>query len=394
MSNKNTNPKAKEPIKMRFKNLSNGSKSIFLARWNKDTGKWEYEFLKELYIVPERTVADKAANAETMRVANAVKAQRIVEMQNAAHGFSLVAGRSKTNVIDYIRDIAEKKRIAAGGGKRTRGEAYLNTANQIEEYSGKNTTFRQIDQKYCAGFIEHLKKMKNKKTGLPLHANTVVDYMLDFETVINFAIADALMDINPCKNIKREDKPKSIKSEIVYLTIEEVKALEKTDGINPATKQGFLFSCFTGLRISDVRALTWDRLQKGNDGEMFISYVQKKTKKQEYLPIPKVAKKYLPERGDDAKGTDKVFDLRSNTTLNGDLKVWAALAGVKKRLSLHVSRHSFATILLSLGERIEVVSTLLGHSDIKITLQHYAAIENQLKRDAVSRFDKLEGFAE
>jgi integrase len=170
--------------------------------------------------------------------------------------------------------------------------------------------------------------------------------------------------------------------------------LEKTDGINPATKQGFLFSCFTGLRISDVRALTWGNLQKGNDGEMFISHVQKKTKKQEYLPIPKVAKKYLPMRGDDAKDTDKAFNLRSNSTLNGDLKVWAALAGVKKRLSLHVSRHSFATILLSLGERIEVVSKLLGHSDIKITLQHYAAIEDQLKRDAVSRFDKLEGFAE
>ena len=355
-------------------------------------GQRQYEFLK-LYLVPETAANGKEVNAETLRLANAVKAQKIVELQNTAHGFSVKSGRSKMNVIEYITDIADQKRIKAGGGKRTTGDSYLALAKQIENYSGLKTTFKQIDKKYCAGFIEHLNTTKNQRTGLPLNENTVFNYMKRFEAVINTAIADEVTNANPFKQIKQENKPKKRKTEIIYLTIDEVQKLENIECLNPIVKQTFLFACYTGLRFSDVEGLTWGKLQADNNGGMFINYIQKKTQKQEYLPIPQKAVEFLPDR---AKQTDKdkVFKLPSNTYTNAHLQAWASLAGVKKHITFHIARHTYATLLLSLGAGIETISKNLGHSEIRTTQAHYSAIENKLQREAVNLFDKLNGLTD
>ncbi|GHV56564.1 tyrosine recombinase [Bacteroidia bacterium] len=391
MSNKKQKQqKAKEPIKMRLKRLANGNQSIYLDYY-KD-GKREYEFLK-LYLMPERTPADKDTNAQTLRLANAVKSKRVVELQNNAHGFNNGGTRSKANVIDYIKAVADKKRIKAGGGKRTTAATYLALAWHIEQYSGLKTTFRQVDKNYCSGFIDYLQKAKNRNNGLPLNENTQRGYMKKFEAVINAAIADEVTNTNPFKQIKPENKPQKHKTEISYLTIDEVKLLENTDCLSPIIKQGFLFSCYTGLRFSDVQNLTWGKLQTDNNGGTFINYVQKKTQKQEYLPIPQKAVEFLPDKAD-AKDTDKVFYLPSGGYTNLQLKTWAALAGLKKHLTFHVARHTYATILLSLGAGIETISKNLGHSEIKTTQAHYAAIENKLQRAAVNLFDKLDGLTD
>ena len=377
--------KAKEPIKVRLKKLANGNQSIYLDFYKE--GRREYEFLK-LYLIPEKTVADKEANAETWRLANAVKAQKIVELQNAVHGFSVGSGRSKINVIEYINKMAEDKKNKAGGGKRTTAMNYYALARQIEDYSGVKTTFKHIDKKYCSGFIEHMKNAKNKNNGMPLSENTQASYMTIFEAVMNTAVSDEVTNINPFKQIKPENKPRKQKKEIIYLTIDEVRTLENTQCLSQVIKQAFLFSCYTGLRFSDVQGLTWGKLQIDNNGGTFINYVQKKTSKQEYLPIPQKATDFLPERGS-AIDTDHVFKLPSSGYSNLQLKAWALMAGLKKHLTFHVARHSYATILLSLGAGIETISKNLGHSEIRTTQHHYAAIENKLQREAVSLFDKL-----
>ena len=391
MGNKKTKmPKAKEPIKIRFKKLANENKSIYLDYY-KD-GKHEYEFLK-LYLIPEATSANKEINIETLRLANAVKSKRIVELQNDVHGFSNGGTRSNVNVIDYIKAFAEKKRINAGGGKRTIALNYLAFLRRIIEYSGEKTTFKQIDKAYCLGFIDYLKVAKNNniKRGetITISEGTVVDYTRKLIAVINNAISDGIMKYNPFHQIKSENKPKRQKTEIVYLTNDEVKLLENTDCLSLMVKQCFLFSCYTGLRFSDVQGLTWGQLQTENNGGIFINYIQKKTKKQEYLPIPQKALDFMPNKAE-AKDTDKVFYLPSTTYTNLQLKTWAMLAGVKKHLTFHTARHTYATMLLSLGAGIETISKNLGHSEIKTTQAHYAAIENKLQRAAVNLFDKID----
>ncbi len=78
--------RSKEPIRIRYKALNNGNQSIYLDLYY--DGRREYEFLK-LYLVPETSAANKEANKETLKLANAIKAQKIVELQNNAHGFSI-----------------------------------------------------------------------------------------------------------------------------------------------------------------------------------------------------------------------------------------------------------------------------------------------------------------
>lgn len=95
---KTVSTKAKEPIRLRTKKLSNGNLSIYLDIYR--DGKREYEFLK-LYLIPEKTKSDKNQNEETLRTANAIKAQRVVALQNEEHGFT-VNSKSKTNFLKYM----------------------------------------------------------------------------------------------------------------------------------------------------------------------------------------------------------------------------------------------------------------------------------------------------
>ena len=376
---------AKEPIKMRYKQLANGNQSIYLDFYR--DGRREYEFLK-LYLNPEKTAADKEANTETLRLANAIKAQKIVELQNSVHGFSVSSGRSKMNVIEYIKDFAEKKRKNGGGGKRTTAMGYLALARQIEDYSGLKTTFKQIDKKYCSGFIEHMKTAKNRNNGSSLSVHTQFGYMKKFEAILNTAISDEVTNINPFRLIKPENKPKTHKIEIIYLTLDEITRLEKAQCLNEKIKLAFLFSCYTGLRYSDVYGLTWGKLQKDINGGVFIDYIQRKTKKHELLPIPQKAVDFLPERAD-RKDNDSVFDLPSGGYTNLVLKAWGTMAGITKHLTFHVARRSCATNLLTLGARMEVVSKILAHSDIRTTQAAYGVIQNQLQREAMNLFDNL-----
>jgi len=338
--------KVKEPIKLRIKKLSNGNQSLYLDCYIE--GKREYEFLK-LYLVPETSAASKEANKETWKLANAIKAQKIVELQNNRHGFSMGSLRSKVNLIEYVEMLAKKKCEKAGGNKRGTCMSYMALVYHIRKYGGDNMMFRQIDKNYCQGFIEYLKTAVNVKTGKRLSVNTQWGYMKKFETVINSAISDEITDSNPFKQIKPENKPKKLTTEVCYLTIEEVNTLVNTPCLYPNIKNGFLFSCFSGLRFSDVKGLTWGKLQKDNNGNMFINYIHKKTEKQEYLPISKSAVKYLPER-DEAKDSDPVFKFPSGGYVNMQLRQWAFTAGIKKKVTFHLARHTFQSFSLPISK--------------------------------------------
>ena len=112
-----------------------------------------------------------------------------------------------------------------------------------------------------------------------------------------------------------------------------------------------------------------------------------KTKEPIYLPLSPEALKWMPERGD-KMAEDHVFDLPSPTMINVLLKPWAKAAGIDKRFSFHTARHTFATMMLTLGADLYTTSKLLGHADVKMT-QVYAKIINQKKDDAVNLVNGL-----
>ena len=183
------------------------------------------------------------------------------------------------------------------------------------------------------------------------------------------------------------EQPKRQRENRKYLTIDEVKLLAKTPCRKPFVKNAFLFSCFSRLRFSDVKALTWGQIQTDNEGKQVIKYIQKKTNKPEYLQVSNEALQFLPDRND-AQNNDVIFPLTNNGYTNDALKSWIFGAGITKRVTFHVGRHTNATLLLSLGVPIETVSKILGHSDIQTT-QIYAKVIDKNKREAVSKLDGL-----
>ena len=382
MGNNKSVSKAKEPIRIRYKQLANGNQSIYLDCYR--DGKREYEFLK-LYIVPEKTAADKAANVETTRIATAAKAKRIVEMQTAAHGFSIAKGRSKVNLAEYIKHLADQR----GSNNEGIHMNYMALRRHLIDYKGDKMTFEQVDKDFCLGFIEHLKKAKCVHKNMILAENTQYGYMKRLATVLNAAKTDEIIDVSPFEKIRPENKLKQKETERVYLTVDELKILHNTECQRVDIKNAFLFACFCGLRISDVRELTWDKLQKDNNGNMFIKFVAKKTQRNEYLPIREEAIRYLPKKTDGTSDGDLVFTAISHKGyVNLILQQWTFCAGIKKKVTFHTSRHTYATLLLSKGVRLEVVSKLLGHKSIKTT-EIYAKIVDSAKFDAVCVLDGL-----
>jgi len=376
--NKKKTKRVKEPIKVRLKELVDGNKSIYLDLYM--NGKREREFLK-LYLIPERSSADKEANAQTLRVANAVKSQKIIELQNAAHGFSLTKTRSKVNLPDFVEHLADQK----GAKNKEVHRNFIALRRHLIEYKGIKTTFDYVNKDFCLGFIEYLKDAKcvNYKDDKKLHRNTQRGYMKRLSAVFNAAIIDEILEVNPFNKIRPEHKIKGTDTNREYLTIDEIRTLDKTECPKPGIKMAFLFACLCGLRLSDMMNLTWEKFQTDNNGNVFIKFTSKKTQRIEYLPINDEAKKYLPDR----EGTfdhELIFrDLPSKRYLNLILQKWTAHAGIKKHITFHCSRHTYATLLLSKGVTIEVVSKLLGHKCLKTT-EIYAKIVDNAKIDAVS----------
>lgn len=148
-------------------------------------------------------------------------------------------------------------------------------------------------------------------------------------------------------------------------------------------KKAFLFSCFTGLRYSDMKALNWSEIHKAADGKTeYIDHIQVKTKDRVTIPLSEETKKWMPKR---EEGIDNIFHnlTITSTTVEVVLKEWMEAAGITKHITYHCSRHTAATMLLTLGASIYVVSKILGHKSIKMT-EIYAKIVDKKKLETVN----------
>jgi integrase len=388
---KRTNTKPKEAIKIRFKKIANGNQSIYLDYYL--NGKREYEFLK-LYLIPEKTPADKIANEGTLSTANAVKSKRIVEIQNEMHGFKTTATRSKTNLCTYIELLANEQ-LAKTGIKRSNYQHFLQLKNHLVLYKGNKTDFSKVDEVFVQGFIVYLKTAKNlnfKKGKDPviLAKNTQLKMYNKLCYILQQAERAGILAKNPAKIIQTADKPKALESKREYLTIEELKQLIHAKCSNRNLKAAFLFCCLTGLRFGDVKKITWGDFHNDSNGDMELQFRMQKTKGQMYLQVSNEALKWLPERGT-ASNSDLVYTpLPRNDHANETLKRWVTAAGITKPVTFHCSRHTAATLNLTLGVPLEVVSKLLGHTKITTT-QIYAKIVSEARRAAV---DKQNGIFE
>ena len=368
-------------VTLRTKDVAKGRKSYYLDIYR--DGKRSYEFLK-LYTVPETSRAAKIQNENTEKAAIAIRNQRELEIIQGKGGIAPESTGGKMLLVDWLE--AYQKQKAGTGQSDSRALSVGKLIGHIESYDGRNTRLADVSEEWCKGFISYLakaKSAKHTKNAKTLAKSTATLYFSILIAALNEAVRKKLISTNPTKNISREErKPiKADKSNRPYLTIDEVKALMATDCKNPEIKRAFLFACFTGLRISDIRNLQWANITKTRNGYN-LSITMQKTREPLAMKLNKQAVALLPKEG---KGL--IFDLPVwDAGLNDSLKAWAKKAGIDKDICFHVSRHTFATMELTLGADLYVVSKLLGHTNVGTT-QIYADIINKRRDEAVELID-------
>lgn len=366
---------------LRTKPVSKGRQSYYLDIY-KD-GQRKYEFLK-LYLVPATNEAAKIQNANTEQAAKAIRNQRELEIIQGKGGLAPVSN-SKLLLLDWMEEYRKMK--LATGQSNERALSVDKVITHLKAYAGEKTKLSAVDSDFCKGFVAYLGNAtsgKHTQNPKPLASSTANAYFQLFTSALNEAVRQKKIAANPVLYLSREDKKpiKAEKSNRTFLTIEEVKQLAATDFKNESIKQAFLFACFTGLRISDIRNLTWGNIVERN-GSFFVTITMQKTREPLTIKLNKQAAKWLPRKN----ATKEVFDLPVyNAIINDNLKRWAKKAGIEKSLCFHMSRHTFATMELTLGADLYVVSKLLGHNDVSVT-QIYADIINKKREEAVDLMD-------
>jgi integrase/recombinase XerD len=240
----------------------------------------------------------------------------------------------------------------------------------------KSNDFKLKDLKFnfITDYEYYLKTEKN------LQQSTLNKAIQRFRKVLQYSISQDYLDKDPFGIYK----PLKVKKEVIYLSALELSNLEKQtfSQIRLSNVQDlFIFCCYTGLAFNEMAHLEKQHIQIGFDGINWIKMKREKTQRLISIPIlPKAQEiilKYSSER-------NRIFPPISNQKFNSYLKEIADITGIEKRLTHHIARKTFAsTVLLYNDVPMEIVSELLGHSNMTITQESYGKIVQKKVSEAI-----------
>lgn len=208
--------------------------------------------------------------------------------------------------------------------------------------------------------------------------NTVIRYMKCFKKVINLAIANEWISKNPFAGIKFHEV-EVIKDILTQAELNKILAKEFEIERLTLVRDIFIFQCYTGLAFIDVYNLRPEHLSEDNNGNLWIMKPREKTNNMCNIPLLSIPKKILEKYKDNpyCHGKGVLLPVPCNQKMNSYIKEIADLCGIKKRLSTHTARHSFASVIaLANNVSLPNVAKMLGHSSTRMT-QHYAKVMNQ-----------------
>ncbi len=209
------------------------------------------------------------------------------------------------------------------------------------------------------------------KTQQELKQITINKKIQRFRKVVKVAVAEEYLEKDPFILYKS----KMVRTEIVFLSPEELKRFEAFSFSQPRLKlvqDLFIFSCYTGLPYRELMNLSQSNVINGFDDNLWIKMKREKTSKELSIPLLPKALGLLNKY---SSYEEKIFPKISNQRYNSYLKEIAVIAGINKRLTTHMARRTFAsTVLLYNNVPMEIVSELLGHSSMKITQDSYGKV--------------------
>lgn len=281
---------------------------------------------------------------------------------NKAHNNAVMSQieRLRQEIADSLRDgifaddeitLVQYARVYNKGFAEETIRSREKTIKTVIEFC-KDVKICDVNRQWMQRYIQFLKMRKNS-------ANTISSRCAFLKTLMHRAFTDGI--------IRRPIDfsgliPAAQHENGCALTLDEVKKLIKTPLYRSDVSYAFLFSCFTGLRICDVRRLKYADIHDG-----VLEVVMQKTKKPIVIPLTPNALRFLPPK---KTGESLVFPSlpKQSGHLNRILKRWSKDALIRKRVTFHTARRTFATITMEYSANIYTVSQLLGHSRLNTTL--------------------------
>lgn len=241
----------------------------------------------------------------------------------------------------------------------------------LNQYQLNDISIKQLNYQFIINFSLYLKSEKN------IGNNTTTKFLQNFKKIVTIAKRNGWIQNDPFDHIQLKieevDRP--------YLTEKEMKSLmdlqSPFERLNKV-RDLFIFSCFTGLAYIDMKQLTKKEIEQNEQG-LWIKTHRQKTGVRANIPLLEVPQRIMNRYANVAimMPDDPLLPMLSNQKLNAYLKELADICGIKKQLTFHVARHTFATtVTMTNGVPIESVSKMLGHKKIATT-QHYARIVDQ-----------------
>lgn len=307
------------------------------------------KFSKDFNLIIEKAMAD----VNTIEICYRLSGE-VLTMEKMLHEYENPTGK-----IDFIKfwelELEHQKEIK----EYSTYQQQMSSFRKVKRYK-ESILFYEITPEFFDKMIAHF---KNKEKNQP---NTLQTLSKNFKKYLHIANKKGIITPLSYADIKTT----RCLSNRTFLEANEIQRLNQyyTSGfINDSLKAilgRFLFSCFTGLRISDIKAITKENIV----GDVLIFFA-KKTGKLQRVQLNQSALSFVNE--------EKVFTGDySEPHINRELKVIAKTCGISKRVTFHVARHSFATNFLICGGRVEVLQKLLGHSKIEQTMEYVHIVES------------------
>ncbi len=342
-------------IKLRYKELKDNRKSLYLDIYIHK--KHQYKFLKcHIFSLP-RTKEERKHNREVLAFANAKIAELNVELFNNSDIFQ-VQTTSQQSLLSFILELKNTK---------TSTES-KSSFSSLEHHIKRSLLFNSIEDITIESINKFVQYLLN--TIAPNSAKTYYTLFLQFVRFLKSKKYLKNIDLNIVRKIQ------GVETKRTYLSENEIVLLSKSHCVNENVKKAFLFSCLCGLRFSDINQLQTNNIDYENN---HIVLRNKKTSSIQYIPLTESMKVFLNY----ASNNEFLFTLPDISNVERNLEKWAKVAGIKKKLTFHVARHTFATLLLTKNVDIYTISKLLNHKDLKTT-QIYASIIDEKKTNALN----------
>ena len=360
-------------VSIRYKEKTNGMKSVYLQFYpgirNTKGEIVKYEFLNlEVYSNP-KTKEQRLFNKTIEEISESIRCQRYIQIVKRDYNF-LGKDNLDGDFLEYFHRNAD-----------FHGPKFEAARLHFEEFCGHSCKFKDLSPSLCEKYrfyILHDKHLANCDKSIK--HNTASSYFNVFLNIVKLAFKDNIIPDDYTKDVRPIKWNHDINKD--YLTVEEIQLLEhmKYDK-HPQLPQACLFSIYTGLRRSDILDLKWEHfVRRGNH-----VYIEKKIVKTEMfvrLPLSRDALRIIGKR----KKEGTVFTELTISILNIHVKRWLELANIRKHITFHCFRHTYAMMLTEKGISTNIISSLLCHKKLSST-QVYSKVTTQMVERTIEQID-------